>query len=268
MTAQASFPMKPPREWAGGTWRLAHRSSAAHARSPSARGSGDNGDVRLATRCAVAAQTPRRRARVGGHQGMRGFLLYWAGGVNDQGRPAYYLGVEFLKVFGIAVSIGVVLIVIGGLVRAAARFDAPLLRALNSTCRSRSPSSTITASSRAACRPTGSFPDLKLVGIAVERRGTARRLDRVAAADRAAGPANARRHRRHRTTQRLLRRAPDVRVVALTPSTDEARMMGVLRAGATGYVRKDAEPEMLVAAVSAVAGGRTSSTRRLATAAA
>jgi two-component system NarL family response regulator len=34
-------------------------------------------------------------------------------------------------------------------------------------------------------------------------------------------------------------------------------MMGVLRAGATGYVRKDAEPETLLAAVRAVAGGKT-----------
>ena len=34
-------------------------------------------------------------------------------------------------------------------------------------------------------------------------------------------------------------------------------MMGVLRAGAAGYVRKDAEPEILLAAVRAVARGRT-----------
>ena len=34
-------------------------------------------------------------------------------------------------------------------------------------------------------------------------------------------------------------------------------MMGVLRAGAAGYVRKNAEPETLVAAVRAVANGRT-----------
>src|SRR6185436_17866763 len=45
--------------------------------------------------------------------------------------------------------------------------------------------------------------------------------------------------------------------VALTASTDEARMMGVLRAGAAGYVRKDADPETLLAAVRAVAKGRT-----------
>lgn len=59
------------------------------------------------------------------------------------------------------------------------------------------------------------------------------------------------------TTRRIVARAPEVRVIALTASTDEARMMGVLRAGASGYVRKDAEPEVLLAAVRAVARGRT-----------
>ncbi len=59
------------------------------------------------------------------------------------------------------------------------------------------------------------------------------------------------------TTRRLLERMPSVRVIALTASTDEARMMGVLRAGAVGYVRKDAEPETLLAAVRAVARGKT-----------
>ena len=59
------------------------------------------------------------------------------------------------------------------------------------------------------------------------------------------------------TTRRLIARHPEVRVIALTASTDEARMMGVLRAGASGYVRKDAEPETLLAAVRAVARGRT-----------
>ena len=58
-------------------------------------------------------------------------------------------------------------------------------------------------------------------------------------------------------TRRLIERRPEVRVVALTASIDEARMMGVLRAGAAGYVRKDAEPETLLAAVRAVARGKT-----------
>lgn len=59
------------------------------------------------------------------------------------------------------------------------------------------------------------------------------------------------------TTRRILEKAPSVKVIALTASTDEARMMGVLRAGASGYVRKDAEPEILLAAVRAVARGKT-----------
>ena len=69
------------------------------------------------------------------------------------------------------------------------------------------------------------------------------------------------------TTKRVVARAASgtaaadkvlpVRVIALTASMDEARMMGVLRAGAAGYVRKDAEPETLLAAVRTVASGRT-----------
>lgn len=59
------------------------------------------------------------------------------------------------------------------------------------------------------------------------------------------------------TTRRIMERAPATRVIALTASFDEARMMGVLRAGAVGYVRKDAEPEVLLAAVRAVARGKT-----------
>ena len=59
------------------------------------------------------------------------------------------------------------------------------------------------------------------------------------------------------TTRRVLQLAPSTRVIALTASIDEARMMGVLRAGAVAYVRKDAEPEILLAAVRAVARGKT-----------
>ncbi len=58
------------------------------------------------------------------------------------------------------------------------------------------------------------------------------------------------------TMQRLRREHPAVRAIALTASTDEARMQAVLRAGALGYVRKDADPELLLAAVRAVAAGR------------
>jgi DNA-binding NarL/FixJ family response regulator len=58
------------------------------------------------------------------------------------------------------------------------------------------------------------------------------------------------------TTKRVLERAPATRVIALTASIDEARLMGALRAGAAGYVRKDAEPETLLAAVRSVARGK------------
>jgi DNA-binding NarL/FixJ family response regulator len=59
------------------------------------------------------------------------------------------------------------------------------------------------------------------------------------------------------TTQRVRKLHPSVRVLALTASMDDARMTGVLRAGATGYMRKDAEPELLLAAIRAVARGKT-----------
>jgi len=102
-----------------------------------------------------------------------------------------------------------------------------------------------------------SFPDLKLVGIATTGEELLERLDewrpQVVLQDLLLpGGIDG-----IETTQRVLARAPEVRVVALTASTDEARMMGVLRAGAAGYVRKDAEPETLLAAVRAVARGRT-----------
>ena len=58
------------------------------------------------------------------------------------------------------------------------------------------------------------------------------------------------------TMRRLREIDPQVRVIALTASTDEARMTGVLRAGARGYVRKDADPEVLLGAIRAVDRGR------------
>jgi len=59
------------------------------------------------------------------------------------------------------------------------------------------------------------------------------------------------------TTRRILAALPTAHVIALTASMDEARMLGVLRAGADGYIRKDAAPETLLAAVRAVARGKT-----------
>jgi NarL family two-component system response regulator LiaR len=102
-----------------------------------------------------------------------------------------------------------------------------------------------------------SFPDLQVVGIAASGEELLARIDewtpQIVLQDLLLpGGMNG-----IDTTRRIVERSPASRVIALTASTDEARMMGVLRAGAAGYVRKDAEPEVLLAAVRAVARGRT-----------
>lgn len=102
-----------------------------------------------------------------------------------------------------------------------------------------------------------SFPDLQVVGIASSGEELLDHLDAwspdVVLQDLLMpGGLNG-----LETTKRILAQRPAARVIALTASTDEARMMGVLRAGACGYLRKDAEPETLLAAVRAVARGRT-----------
>lgn len=55
------------------------------------------------------------------------------------------------------------------------------------------------------------------------------------------------------TTRRVRARAPHTQVVVLTAHTDDARVVAALRAGAIGYVRKDADPEILLQAVRAAA---------------
>ncbi len=59
------------------------------------------------------------------------------------------------------------------------------------------------------------------------------------------------------TTRRIRTITPHTQVVALTAHTDDARVVGALRAGAIGYVRKDAEPEILLTAVRAAARGQS-----------
>jgi DNA-binding NarL/FixJ family response regulator len=114
-----------------------------------------------------------------------------------------------------------------------------------------------------------SFPDLRIVGTASSGEELLERLDtwapQIVVQDLLmCGGING-----IETTRQIVARAPEVRVIALTASTDEARMMGVLRAGAAGYVRKDAEPEVLLAAIRAVSRGKTyidpSAARQLAT---
>lgn len=59
------------------------------------------------------------------------------------------------------------------------------------------------------------------------------------------------------TTRRIRSITPHTQVVVLTAYTDDARVVAALRAGAIGYVRKDAKPEILLAAVRAAAHGQS-----------
>ena len=59
------------------------------------------------------------------------------------------------------------------------------------------------------------------------------------------------------TTRRVRSITPHTQIVVLTAHTDDARVVAALRAGAIGYVRKDAEPEILLAAVRAAARGQS-----------
>ena len=59
------------------------------------------------------------------------------------------------------------------------------------------------------------------------------------------------------TTRRLRSITPHTQIVVLTAHTDDARVVAALRAGAISYVRKDAEPEILLAAVRAAARGQS-----------
>lgn len=57
-------------------------------------------------------------------------------------------------------------------------------------------------------------------------------------------------------TRRVRALSPHTQVVVLTAYTDDARVVAALRAGAIGYVRKDSEPEVFLAAVRAAARGQ------------
>jgi DNA-binding NarL/FixJ family response regulator len=56
-------------------------------------------------------------------------------------------------------------------------------------------------------------------------------------------------------TRRMREQAPDVRVIALTTFADDESVIGALRAGARGYLTKDAGAEDIRSAIFAVAAG-------------
>lgn len=59
------------------------------------------------------------------------------------------------------------------------------------------------------------------------------------------------------TIRRIRQITPHTQIIALTSYTDDARVIAVLRVGAIGYVRKDAAPDVLLAAVRAAARGQS-----------
>lgn len=60
-----------------------------------------------------------------------------------------------------------------------------------------------------------------------------------------------------RATAALRERFPDIRVLVLTTFDDETNVIGALRAGAAGYLLKDASVETLVGAIHAAARGES-----------
>jgi NarL family two-component system response regulator LiaR len=58
-------------------------------------------------------------------------------------------------------------------------------------------------------------------------------------------------------TRRIRSITPHTQVVVLTAYADDARVVAALRAGAIGYVRKEADAEILLAAVRAAARGQS-----------
>ena len=67
------------------------------------------------------------------------------------------------------------------------------------------------------------------------------------------------------TTKRIRTMTPHTQIVVLTAQTEEARIVAALRAGAIGYLQKDTQPEMLLAAVRAASQGQSVLDRAVAT---
>src|SRR3954451_1387475 len=65
------------------------------------------------------------------------------------------------------------------------------------------------------------------------------------------------------TAERIVREAPDTRVIVLSSSDDDSKAIRALRAGARGYLRKDIELDALPRAVNGVLAGEAAVSRRL-----
>ena len=100
----------------------------------------------------------------------------------------------------------------------------------------------------------GLLDGIELVATGVRRRGGARAGRRARARRRADGPADAA-PGRDRGDARLRERRPEVRVIALTTYADDESVLGALRAGARGYLTKDASGDDIRTAILTVAAG-------------
>jgi NarL family two-component system response regulator LiaR len=65
------------------------------------------------------------------------------------------------------------------------------------------------------------------------------------------------------TAEKIVREAPDTRVIVLSASDDDQKAIRALRAGARGYLRKDIELDALPRAVNGVIAGEAAVSRRL-----
>ncbi|HEY4491131.1 MAG TPA: response regulator transcription factor, partial [Acidobacteriota bacterium] len=64
-------------------------------------------------------------------------------------------------------------------------------------------------------------------------------------------------------TERIIKEYPEVRVIILSMHANEEYVLRALRAGASGYVLKDARKQELVTAIEAVAAGKTYLSRQV-----
>jgi DNA-binding NarL/FixJ family response regulator len=65
------------------------------------------------------------------------------------------------------------------------------------------------------------------------------------------------------TAERIVREAPETRVIVLSASDDDQKAVRALRAGARGYLRKDIELDALPRAINGVLAGEAAISRRL-----
>src|SRR4051794_25434072 len=65
------------------------------------------------------------------------------------------------------------------------------------------------------------------------------------------------------TAERIVREAPETRVIVLSASEDDQKAIRALRAGARGYLRKDIELDALPRAINGVIAGEAAVSRRL-----